>query len=205
MSQMLTDSIDNRQSKLSLKDPSCLHQLNRSATKSIRLSNTPKLKKVIEEESSETLRVYFFGGKTSEGFSSKGLYMFELIDGKWVLQLIQPKGNPPPSRYACGMCQLFKINEVAVFGGVHKESNQMSKQVLNDLFLFSVDTLIWTQLNFGKRDLRRKYATLSEGTENDLVMFGGLNEKEEGGDNFRVFRHISKNALTIQEKQLYFN
>ena len=181
------------------------NRLTRGAHAGIGRSEAKCFSRFESPSSAANQRVFFFGGKTAAGLSSKRLCVYEFIGGVWVLQLVQPKGNPPPSRYGCGMCLVSKTSDIAVFGGVRRESRAADKEVLDDLFVFSVDTLVWTRMDFGRKEWGRKYCSLAEGTEGDLVLFGGVGEREEGSGDFRVFRHSSANALSVQEKQLYFN
>jgi hypothetical protein len=119
-------------------------------------------------------KIYLFGGRDEFADLHDDMFVLDTNDFRW--ELCPVVHNKPSPRYAHTMVQ-FDSNNILVFGGLDADGNY-----LNDMHMFSLDTMAWTQLDqSGAVPRARAFHTLTRCNEY-LVLYGGRNERKVFND-----------------------
>ena len=87
--------------------------------------------------------VFIFGGLNKNQINSN-FYVLKTDKWPFYYREVRAEGQPPKPRYHHTMNYMPFIQKLAVFGGINDASVQNS--YLNDLYLFSLNNLSWTQV-----------------------------------------------------------
>lgn len=154
--------------------------------------------------------IYIFGGITEEGKCSDSLYI--MIRGKilYMTKINNYKGLPPSPRCQCSMNYYEKLHFLIIFGG-RNENDIKNGPFLNDFYIFDLELLEWTRLiaymnginaNIVTNLLTRRASYCSEIVDNELIIFGGYNDKEFVKTNLMVANldMIENRLITLKSR-----
>ena len=120
--------------------------------------------------------IYIFGGIDEKGQCSNDLYIIKR--GK-PLQMFKQvcQGLPPSPRCQCSMNFFEKLNVIIIHGG--RNEYDINGPFFNDFYFLDVERLIWIKLesNDGIIPIYPRGAHSSCIVENELIIFGGFNDK----------------------------
>ena len=141
----------------------------------------------------QTKGIYMFGGVTNEGINET-LSVIYKKNTIYNYRRITTSGKGPCARYQHSMNYCDYLNIIIVYGGRNEGATKSKKSMLmlNDMFILSVDTMVWTNVDIS--DLPYSVRHSADTIGNKLLIFGGLTDKEEG-----------KNALIMTFNKICIN
>lgn len=178
----------------SIQDISIDHRRSYS---SLSKANNKKNKKTDISWSKE-FKVYIFGGRNKKGEGSSSLWCLKHENSVWRKSLVETKGTPPRPRVFHTMSYVKSTNYIAVIGGAHiPPANTTQYEIIGDLFLFDLLSLIWVNVKFNDVSLKRSNASACEHDEGSLLMFGGTGAKNfVDGTLYKLTMLIDINELS---------
>lgn len=117
--------------------------------------------------------IYLFGGINDNGKCTNDLYIIQR--GK-PLSMIKPEiqGAPPMPRCQCSMNLFEKLNVLVIHGG---RNEQIQAPFLNDFFFLDLERMLWIRIETNDIDIPHRAGHTAGLIENDLIIFGGYNDK----------------------------
>jgi len=149
--------------------------------------------------------IYIFGGKQSnEGPINNNLYVIKI--GKRPLDLIKLNtyGKQPCPRYNTSLNFYERENMLIVHGGrtLHKK-----KEIgLNDTFILDLFSYNWIEVEYFNKEYKVPPRFFHQAViiKGDLLIFGGLNEKEYIGSEMLIL-DLNSNLKCLKEKKVMAN
>lgn len=121
--------------------------------------------------------VYLFGGLNEDLMATNSL--FRLIGSNGVLkwETVVPVNEPPPARYSHTACSAGK--HLILFGGRNndRKHNETSNS-FNDLFVFDIVILKWSEVQVGGRVPRQRWGHSMCEYRTGILVFGGALRSE---------------------------
>ena len=121
-------------------------------------------------------RGYLFGGFDKNYFND--LYMFEFTSNEWTK--FKPTGPIPCAQYGATLNMVR--GELFLCGGRGNDG------VLSDVWIFDIHEKVWREIQ--NHNFNARYLHTSCVIGNSLLVFGGLNEKDEIIDSFGHFSFV---------------
>ena len=118
--------------------------------------------------------IYLFGGQNEYGHCTNDVYVIQR--GK-PLSIVKPdiQGEGPKPRCQCSMNFFEKLNVLIIHGG--RNEYEPTGPFFNDFFFLDVERMLWIRLDYNDIDVSPRGGHSAGIIDNDLVIFGGFNDK----------------------------